>query len=107
MITTNMNDLLLTAAKAAQFSDRVLFIASLIVMGLFAIAVARFFIAQYQTLTANHQKDRENFQVNLQNIITQQNDTARLLATNLERNTEAFKECTEQIRWCKERNKTC
>lgn len=106
-LSTNMTDILTHAERAARFSDRVLFIASLMVMGLFAIMVARFFVAQYQRLVEDHRKDRDNFTTSLQGIISQQNETARSLTVILERNTDAFKECSEQIRWCKERNKTC
>lgn len=98
-----MSDVIGAAERAARQSDRVLFIASLIVMGIFAVFVARFFVAQYMRLIEDHRKDRDNFAASLQSIIEKQNSTAQSLAVSLERNTEAFRNCSEAIRFCQER----
>jgi len=99
-----MIDIITAADHAARQSDRWLFLASLFVMGVFAIAVARFFVKQYLRLVEDHRKDRENYHGSLLTLTTDSNETAKTLAVSIDRNTDALRDCAESVKICRERS---
>ncbi len=107
-----MNETLSLANHAAQQNDRWLFIASLIVLGLVALAVARYFIAErreaaldHKALIADYKAAQEGFQKTLADLVDKGNKTNQELAVCLDRNTRAFEEVTAAVRFCREKGK--
>ena len=99
-----MIDIINAADHAARQTDRWLFLTSLIVMGVCAMAVARFFVKQYLRLTEEHRSDQEKYQSSLLTINAQSNETAKILAVSIDRNSEALKDCAESVKICRERS---
>ena len=108
-----MNDALTLANHAAQQNDRWLFIACLIVLGLVALAVARYFVAErreaaqdHKALIADYKAAQEDFQKTLADLVEKGNRTHQELAVCLDRNTRAFEEVSAAVRFCRENNNT-
>lgn len=99
----NPNDVVHIADTAAQKSDRVLFIVALIVLGICAVFVARFFVKQYEDLIRDHKAERQEYQTSLRQIVAAQNETMRELTICLTRNTEALDTCSTELRYCRDR----
>ena len=92
-----MNDLVTTTQKLAEHNDRWLFVFALVVLATVMVAVARYFVQQYERLHGEHQAVLEQL------IGTQaksQEELTRVVATN----TEALRAVASELRWCKERN---
>ena len=87
----------LTTQAAAQ-SDRWLFIASLIVFGLFAVGVMRYFVRQHEGLMADSKQARDSYQNSLRDIVTEQSAANAKLITCLENNTKVLEECRDELR---------
>ena len=87
----------LTTQAAAQ-SDRWLFIASLIVFGLFAVGVMRYFVQQHEGLMADSKQARDSYQNSLRDIVAEQSAANAKLITCLENNTKVLEECRDELR---------
>ncbi len=106
---TNMNtvDLVQVVSAAAQQSDRWLFIASLVVFGVFAAAVMRYFVRQHERLLEDHKEARDTYQESLRGMVTEQSAANAKLITCLESNTRVLEECRDELRHSRlERNRT-
>jgi hypothetical protein len=106
---TNMNtvDLVQVVSAAAQQSDRWLFIASLVVFGVFAAAVMRYFVRQHERLLEDHKEARDTYQESLRGMVAQQSAANAKLITCLESNTRVLEECRDELRHSRlERNRT-
>ncbi len=106
---TNMNtvDLVQVVSAAAQQSDRWLFIASLVVFGVFAAAVMRYFVRQHERLLDDHKEARDTYQESLRGMVTEQSAANAKLITCLESNTRVLEECRDELRHSRlERNRT-
>ncbi len=99
MNTTNMNplDLGRMVDHAAGMNDRWLFLFALAVLALMVLAVARYFVRQYERLQAEHQQVMANL---LGRSAETQIELVRVVAAN----TEALRAVSAELRWCKERN---
>ena len=99
-MNTNMNpgDLVQVVSAAAQQSDRWLFIASLVVFGLFAGAVMRYFVHQHERLIEDHKEARKDYQDVLRGIVAEQAAGAAKLAASLDANTRVLEECRDELR---------
>jgi hypothetical protein len=97
---TNMNtaDLVQVVSAAAQQSDRWLFIASLVVFGLFAAAVMRYFVRQHERLLEDHKEARDTYQESLRGMVAEQSAANAKLITCLESNTRVLEECRDELR---------
>jgi len=82
---------------ASAMSDRWLFLAALVVLGLCLAAVGRYFVKQYEKLQAQHQAVMSDF---LSKAAGAQAELVRVVAAN----TEALHGVSVELRWCKERN---
>ena len=103
-MNTNMNpnELVQVVSAAAQQSDRWLFIASLVVFGVFAGAVMRYFVRQHERLIDDHKAAREQYQTVLRSIVVEQATGAAKLAASLDANTRVLEECRDELRRVRE-----
>ena len=83
---------------AAGMDDRWLFVASLVVFGLFAGAVMRYFVRQHERMIEDHKHARECYQDGLRRIVAEQSATNAKLIVCLEQNTKVLEECRDQLR---------
>ena len=88
------------ATQAAMQNDRWLFIASLIVFGLFAATVMRYFVRQHDRLIEDHKQARQSYQDSLREIVAEQGAANQKLITCLESNTRVLEECRDRLRAC-------
>ena len=92
-----MHDLTQTADNLSLHSDRWLFLFALVVLALSMLAVARYFVRQYERLQTEHQ---EVLAAIMGKQAENQIELVRVVATN----TEALRAVATEIRTCKERN---
>jgi hypothetical protein len=106
---TNMNttDLLQAVDHAAGMNDRWLFVASLVVFGVFAALVMRYFVHQHERLIEDHKQARDCYQESLRSMVAEQSAANQKLITCLDSNTRVLEECRDELRSSRlERNKT-
>jgi hypothetical protein len=106
---TNMasSELIQAVNEAAAQSDRWLFIASLVVFGVFAAGVMRYFVRQHERLIEDHKQARDAYQDSLRGMVAEQSAANAKLITCLESNTRVLEECRDELRFSRlERNKT-
>lgn len=96
---TNMHsiDLMRAVDHAAGMNDRWLFLFALVVLAGAVLAVARYFVKQYERLQAEHQQV-------LASLMGRQADSQTELVRVVAANTEALRAVSQELRWCKERN---
>ena len=105
---TNMNatDLMNTVDRAAAMNDRWLFVASLVVLGVFAVFVMRFFLRQHERLIEDHKQARESYQASLRGVVAEQSAANAKLIVCLDNNTKILEECRDELRCVRmERNR--
>ena len=97
---TNMNpvELIRGVDHAAAMNDRWLFIASLVLLGGFAIWVMRYFVKQHEQLLSDHRESRECYQESLRGVVAEQSATNAKLIVCLENNTKVLEECRDELR---------
>lgn len=97
---TNMSaiDLVRGVDHAAAMNDRWLFIASLVLLGGFAIWVMRYFVKQHERLLQDHKEARECYQESLRGVVAEQSATNAKLIVCLENNTKVLEECRDELR---------
>ena len=92
---------------AAGMNDRWLFIASLVVFGIFATGVMRYFVRQHERLMADHKQARDSYQESLRGVVAEQSAANAKLVTCLDNNTRVLEECRDELRHARlERSKT-
>ena len=69
MTNMNVNEFIRAVDHAAGMNDRWLFIASLVVIGIFGVWVVRYFVKQHERLLDAHRISRECFQESLQGLL--------------------------------------
>lgn len=97
-MTNAMNDLVQLTNQAATQNDRWLFVASLIVFGLFAASVMRYFVRQHERLIEDHKQARDTYQESLRSMVAEQSAANQKLITCLESNTRVLEECRDELR---------
>jgi type VI protein secretion system component VasK len=102
-----MRDLLEAADHAALQSDRWLFIAVLLVGGLFAVGVMRYFVRQHERLIADHKQARDSYQESLRGIVSEQSAANQKLIACLDNNSRVLEECRDELhyRWRQRRHR--
>ena len=93
----NPTEIMRAADHAAAMDDRWLFIGALMLLGLVALGVARYFVKQYERLQAEHQEI-------LADLMGRQAEAQTELVRVVAANTEALRAVSQELRWCKERN---
>ena len=104
---TNMNtsEFLRGVDHAAAKDDRWLFIASLVLLGLFGVWVVRFFVKQHERLLDDHKQSRECYQASLRGVVAEQSATNAKLIVCLDNNTKVLEECRDELRCSRRRNR--
>ena len=104
---TNMisADLIRSVDHAAAMNDRWLFVASLVVIGVFAWFVMRYFVKQHERLLEDHRQSRECYQESLRGVVAEQSAANAKLIVCLDNNTKVLEECRDELR-CSRRRKT-
>jgi hypothetical protein len=97
-----MEPILELTTRAAAQNDRWLFIASLLVLGCFAIATMRYFVRQHERLMSDHQQAREDYQSSLRRMVTDQSAANAKLMVCLDNNSRVLEECRDELRTCRE-----
>ncbi len=87
-------------------NDRWLFIASLVVIGLFGVWVMRYFVKQHERLLDDHKQSRECYQESLRGVVAEQSATNAKLIVCLDNNTKVLEECRDELRCSRRRNRT-
>ena len=101
------NELVEAVNQAAGMDDRWLFVASLVVCGVFAAGVMRYFVRQHERLIADHKHARHTYQKSLRGVVAEQSAANAKLVVCLENNTRVLEECRDELRNARiERSKT-
>ena len=98
MTNMNLSEFLRGVDHAAAKDDRWLFIASLVVIGLFGVWVVRYFVKQHEQLIADHKQSRECYQESLRGVVAEQSATNAKLVVCLDNNTKVLEECRDELR---------
>ena len=103
---TNMNpsELIKSVDHAAAMNDRWLFVASLVLLGIFGVWVVRYFVKQHEQMLADHKQSRECYQESLRGVVAEQSATNAKLVVCLDNNTKVLEECRDELR-CSRRRK--
>jgi hypothetical protein len=105
---TNMNptELIRSVDHAAAMDDRWLFVASLVVFGVFAALVMKYFVRQHERLIEDHKEARDSYQESLRDVVAEQSAANAKLIVCLENNTKVLEECRDELRLVRmERNR--
>ncbi len=101
----NTSEFIKAVDHAAAMNDRWLFIASLLVIGIFGIWVVRYFVRQHERLLDDHKQSRECYQESLRGVVAEQSATNAKLVGALELNTKVLGQCRDELRRRLARNK--
>ncbi len=93
-----MNDLISKVDHVAAMNDRWLFVASLVVFGVFAWIVMRYFVLQHERLIADHKQARDSYQESLRGVVAEQSAANAKLIVCLDNNTKVLEECRDELR---------
>jgi hypothetical protein len=104
-VMTNMNgsEFLRGVDHAAAMNDRWLFIASLVLLGIFGVWVMRYFVKEHERLLQDHKESRECYQESLRGVVSEQSATNAKLVVCLENNTKVLEECRDELRGSRRR----
>jgi hypothetical protein len=94
----NPMDVIRNVDHAAAMNDRWLFIASLVVIGLFGVWVMRYFVKQHERLLDDHRQSRECYQASLRGVVAEQSAMNGKLVVCLDNNTKVLEECRDELR---------
>jgi hypothetical protein len=103
MTNVNANEFLKAVDHAAAMDDRWLFVASLVVIGLFGVWVVRYFVRQHERLIQDHRISRECYQKSLRDVVAEQSAMNAKLVVCLDNNTKVLEQCRDELR--RSRNK--
>ena len=104
---TNMNptELIKSVDHAAAMNDRWLFVASLVVIGMFGLWVMRYFVKQHERLLDDHKQSRECYQESLRGVVAEQSATNAKLIICLDNNTKVLEQCRDELAGSRWRNR--
>jgi len=94
----NTTELMRGVDHAAEMDDRWLFVASLVVFGVFASFVMRYFVRQHERLIEDHKEARDSYQESLRDVVAEQSAANAKLIVCLENNTRVLEECRDELR---------
>ncbi len=105
-LVMNPTELIRTVDHAAMKDDRWLFLMSLVVFGVFAVFVIRYFVRQHEQLIEDHRRARDTYQESLRDVVTEQSAANAKLIVCLDNNTKVLEECRDELRLVRmERNR--
>src|SRR5512135_1883353 len=91
-------DMISKIDHAAAMDDRWLFVASLVVFGVFAALVMRYFVRQHERLIEDHKQARDSYQESLRGVVAEQSAANAKLIVCLDNNTKVLEECRDELR---------
>src|SRR5262245_61380332 len=94
----NVNEFVKAVDHAAGMNDRWLFIASLVVIGIFGVWVVRYFVKQHERLLEHHRLSRECYQESLRGVVAEQSAANAKLVVCLDNNTKVLEQCRDALR---------
>ncbi len=103
----NPVELIRSVDHAAAMGDRWLFIASLVVFGVFAAFVMRYFVRQHERLIEDHKEARDSYQESLRGVVAEQSATNAKLIVCLDNNTKVLEACRDELRLARMERKDC
>jgi hypothetical protein len=98
MTNMNVDDLVRSVDHAATMNDRWLFVASLVVFGVFAAFVMRYFVRQHERLVEDSKQARDSYQESLRGVVAEQSAANAKLIVCLDNNTRVLEECRDELR---------
>lgn len=93
-----MTDITNLIDHAAAANDRWLFLITLVILGIFAIYVMKYFMSQYEALIADHKEARKTYQESLIHIVGEQTTSMTNMADVLAKNGEIIRQNSEALR---------
>ena len=78
--------------------DRWLFVASLVVCGVFAALVMRYFVGQHERLIEDNKQARDSYQESLRGVVAEQSAANAKLIICLDNNTRVLESCRDELR---------
>jgi Na+/melibiose symporter-like transporter len=93
-----VSDLMPIVDQLATKNDRWLFIAALIVLGVFVWFVLRSFMRQHERLIEDHKKARNEYQSSLRKVVAEQSAANQKLIQCLNNNSKVLRECRDELR---------
>ena len=105
MTNMNLSEFLRGVDHAAAKDDRWLFIASLVVVGMFGIWVVRYFVKQHERLLEDHKQSRECYQESLRGVVAEQSATNAKLNVCLDNTTKVLEHCRDELACSRRRNR--
>ena len=105
MTNMNISEFLRDVDHAAAKDDRWLFIASLVLLGLFGVWVVRYFVKQHERLLDDHKQSRECYQESLRGVVAEQSATNAKLVVCLDNNTKILEQCRDELACSRRRNR--
>jgi hypothetical protein len=106
MTNMNVSEFMKGVDHAAGMNDRWLFIASLLVIGIFGVWVVRYFVRQHERLLEAHKQSRECYQESLRGVVAEQSATNAKLVVCLEANTKVLGQCRDELRRRRDKQQT-
>ena len=94
----NASELIRGVDHAANMDDRWMFVASLVLLGVFAVFVIRYFVRQHERLIEDHKEARDSYQESLRVVVAEQSAANAKLIVCLENNTKVLEECRDELR---------
>jgi hypothetical protein len=86
--------------------DRWLFIASLAILGIFAIWVMRYFVKQHERLLEDQKQARDGYQQSLRGFVAELSAANAKLMVCLDNNTKILEECRDELGRSRRRTRT-
>jgi hypothetical protein len=105
MTNMNVSDLVQGVDHAAAMNDRWLFVASLVVFGVFAAYVMRYFVRQHERLIDDHRQARNSYAESLRGVVAEQSAANAKLIVCLDNNTKVLEQCRDELRWVRQDRK--
>jgi hypothetical protein len=96
-----MGPLMELTNEATRQDDRWVFIASLVVLGCFAVATMRYFVRQHERLIEENNEARTDYQSSLRGIVAEQSAGNAKLIICLDNNTQVLEQCRDELRLCR------
>ena len=100
-----VTDLVPIVDHIASKNDRWMFIAALVVLGVFVWFVMRSFMRQHERLIADHKKARNEYQSSLRKVVSEQSAANQKLIQCLNNNSKVLRECRDELRLTREERK--
>lgn len=98
MTNVSTGEILRGVDHAAAMDDRWLFVASLVVFGVFATFVMKYFVRQHERLMQDHKEARDSYQSSLRSVVAEQSAANAKLIVCLDNNTRVLEECRDELR---------